>query len=105
LGEYGADLVPLKYANLIKKADSIFKIGNFYLGPIITANWAVLMNHSPTPNVQSLIGTINGKPGVYFYACKEINPGESLLYDYGQDWLEGKNVEMIDLSNKNFFCV
>lgn len=90
----------MKYANIIKKSDSIFKLGNFYLGPIITANWAVLMNHSSNPNVESFVGTINGKPGVYFYNTKEIKPGENLLYDYGKDWFEGKNVKMIDLSKQ-----
>jgi SET domain-containing protein len=92
LGEYGGDLIPMKFANLIKKYDSIFKIGNFYIGPIITANWAVLMNHSKNPNIRSIEGTINGKPGIYFYNFKDINPGESLLYDYGKEWMMGKNI-------------
>lgn len=75
LGEYAGDLIPLKLANLIKKEDSIFKIGNFYIGPILTANWAVLMNHSNEPNVGSIVGTLNSRPGIYFYSICEIESG------------------------------
>ena len=91
----------MRFANLIKKADSIFKIGNFYIGPVITANWAVLMNHSQSPNIQSLTGTLNGRPGIYFYSSKEIKSGESLLYDYGKDWFIGKELTLMNLNENN----
>ncbi len=63
----------MKLANLIKKQDSIFKIGNMYIGPVLTANWAVLMNHSQNPNIGSIVGTLNNRVGVYFYSIKDIN--------------------------------
>jgi hypothetical protein len=47
LGEYGGDALPTKLGFIIKKPDSIFKIGeNIFVAPVIHANWATLMNHS-----------------------------------------------------------
>lgn len=75
LGEYAADIISKMKAHLIKKQDSIFSIGNFYIGPIITVNWATLMNHSTHPNVGSIVGTFGGRPGVFFYALRDIKIG------------------------------
>ena len=45
-----------------------------------------LINHSKhNGNIKPLVGDKNGKPFVYFTACRNIETHEELLYDYGDN--------------------
>ena len=44
-----------------------------------------LINHSrQSPNVVMKTHVVEGKPRVVFVACKEIEIGEEITYDYGE---------------------
>lgn len=53
-----------------------------------------LINHSKlSPNIKPVIGTENySKPYIYFHAIKDIEIGEELLYDYGDNSSSSKIV-------------
>lgn len=49
----------------------------------VTRNWTAFINHSQTPNIK-VVPEIIGKEGcIVFYALRDIEPGEQLVYDYG----------------------
>ena len=57
--------------------------------------WTRFLNHSSNANVQpkSIHESWDGKPRVWFVALRDIEPGEEICFDYGDDyWLPGDNV-------------
>ena len=56
------------------------------------SNWARFINHCPETDrecnlrCRSLASDMNGKPRVWFVATRDIEVGEELLYDYGDDY-------------------
>ena len=61
-----------------------------------TANWCRYVNHDSDPNmrVKSLAYAFGGKPRVWFVANRDIQPGEELCFDYGDDyWFDGDKIE------------
>ncbi|KAL7432240.1 hypothetical protein ACHAXH_006921 [Discostella pseudostelligera] len=59
--------------------------------------WTRFLNHAPLPygNVhpKSIHESYDGKPRVWFVANRNIDVGEEICFDYGDDyWLEGDNV-------------
>ncbi len=59
--------------------------------------WTRFLNHAPLPygNVhpKSIHESYDGKPRVWFVANRNIDVGEEICFDYGDDyWLEGDDV-------------
>lgn len=61
------------------------------------SSWARFINHASPPNnnliPKSVHESYDGKPRVWFVACRDIEVGEELCYDYGDNyWLEEDEV-------------
>ena len=59
--------------------------------------WTRFLNHAKPPNnncnPKSVHESYNGEPRVWFVATRDIEVGEELCFDYGDDyWLEGDDV-------------
>ena len=57
----------------------------------VHANWCRYVNHDGDPNmrVKSLAYAFGGEPRVWFVANRDIEPGEELCFDYGDEyWFE-----------------
>mmetsp|Transcript_13409 Transcript_13409/g.22042 ORF Transcript_13409/g.22042 Transcript_13409/m.22042 type:complete len:297 (-) Transcript_13409:275-1165(-) len=59
--------------------------------------WTRFLNHASPPNnncnPKSVHESYDGEPRVWFVACRDIEVGEELCFDYGDDyWLEGDDV-------------
>lgn len=59
--------------------------------------WTRFINHASPPhnnvNPKSVPESYDGKPRVWFMANRDIQPGEEICFDYGDDyWLEGDDV-------------
>lgn len=59
--------------------------------------WTRFLNHASPPknncNPKSVAESYNGEPRVWFVASRDIEVGEELCFDYGDDyWLEGDDV-------------
>jgi SET domain-containing protein len=50
--------------------------------------WTRYLNHGSTPNVRvkSVERGRNGRPRVWFVATRDVEPGDELLWDYGEDY-------------------
>jgi len=63
----------------------------------IDVNWTRFLNHASLPdanvNPKSLHAGIDGKPRVWFVSIRDIEVGEEICFDYGDDyWLPEDNV-------------
>ena len=59
--------------------------------------WTRFLNHASPPlnncNPKSVHESYNGEPRVWFVASRDIEVGEELCFDYGDDyWLDGDDV-------------
>ena len=59
--------------------------------------WTRFINHASPPNnnllPKSVPESYDGNPRVWFMANRDIDAGEELCFDYGEDyWLEGDEV-------------
>ena len=59
--------------------------------------WTRFLNHASPPHVnvnpKSIHESFDGNPRVWFVANRDIEAGEELCFDYGDDyWLDGDNV-------------
>jgi hypothetical protein len=59
--------------------------------------WTRFLNHASPPNnncnPKSIHESYDGKPRVWFVASRDVEVGEELCFDYGDDyWLEGDDV-------------
>ena len=62
-----------------------------------TSLWTRFLNHASPPknncNPKSVHESYNGEPRVWFVACRDVEVGEELCFDYGDDyWLDGDDV-------------
>ena len=56
--------------------------------PDVSSSWARFINHASQPNLQgkSLAKSYTGEPRVWFVARCDIEPGDELTWDYGDDY-------------------
>ena len=54
------------------------------------SNWCRFINHAPEPECnlrcRSLAADMHGNPRIWFVALRDIEAGEELLYDYGDNY-------------------
>jgi SET domain-containing protein len=57
---------------------------------ILLLGFGMLYNHSPEPNVEYVE---DGPRTIAFVALRDIEPGEELTIDYGEEWWETRELE------------
>ena len=77
--------------------DYIFRVGDDTFvdsEEYATANWTRFLNHGADANlrVKSLLKGMDGRPRVWFQALRDIEPGEELLWDYGESYWRASDV-------------
>eukprot|EP00984_Skeletonema_dohrnii_P013691 scaffold5689_cov122-Skeletonema_dohrnii-CCMP3373.AAC.5 len=89
---YGITIPPTKSNNFVQNQRIYVDAEDEY-----QSLWTRFLNHASPPNnncnPKSVHESYNGEPRVWFVACRDIEVGEELCFDYGDDyWLEGDDV-------------